>query len=304
MRLRDLGKGRSAASGMKGLAALLRCAAMTSGSLVDGKSPNLTRVAVYRRTVRASQARVWENVLDWEHLPWLHRRSFRDLQIEEAGAWGWRAAIVTSQGRELRLELLVERDASRYVSRTVEGDGAGTEIWTRLEGRADHATDIEVEFWLPDIRSDAVDAVGAGYTRLYTELWDEDEEMMREREVRLVSRRAGAGADLAGVELALGDLRSLREKLPLRMEFAGEPIWLVELAGGLLTHTAVCPHMLGPLPRAGCDDDDPAVVECPWHGYRFDVRSGASCDGRDFEMKPGPEVVIENGQVRLVARPS
>ena len=274
---------------------------MTSGSLVDGMAPNLTRVAVYRRCVRASAVRVWENVLDWEHLPWLHRSSFRELELEDAGPWGWRAALVTSQGRAIRLELLVERAASRYVSRTIEGDGAGSEIWTRVAGRADHETDIEVEFWLPDIPSHAVQAIGAGYTRLYTKLWDEDEEMMREREVRLVSRRAGAVGDLTGVELALGDLRSLREKLPLRMEFAGEPIWLVELEGDLFAHTAVCPHLLGPLPRAGSDDDRSTTVECPWHGYRFDARSGASCDGGKLAMKPGPKVVIEGGQVRLVA---
>ena len=144
-------------------------------------STNLTQVAVYRRTVRASLDRIWENVLDWEHLPWLHRESFSEIQLQQAGAWGWRARAVTTQNRELAMELLVERDASRYVARTVEGEGAGTEIWTRLLGGAPHETEIEVEFWLPDIPADAVETIGAAYTRLYTRLWDEDEEMMYAR---------------------------------------------------------------------------------------------------------------------------
>ena len=88
------------------------------------------------------------------------------------------------------LELLVERAASRYVSRTVEGDGVGTEIWTQLRGRAGNETDVEVEFHVPSVPADAVKAVAAAYTSLYTRLWDEDEAMMRERELRLVSRRA------------------------------------------------------------------------------------------------------------------
>ncbi|TMP97098.1 MAG: hypothetical protein E6L09_13880 [Verrucomicrobia bacterium] len=32
--------------------------------------------------MRASLERIWENVRDWEHLPWLHRRSFLDIQLE------------------------------------------------------------------------------------------------------------------------------------------------------------------------------------------------------------------------------
>ena len=43
----------------------------------------LTSVAVYERTIRASLERVWENVLDWEHLPWLHRRTFGHIRLLE-----------------------------------------------------------------------------------------------------------------------------------------------------------------------------------------------------------------------------
>ena len=52
-----------------------------------------TRVAVYRRRVGASLERVWENVLDWEHLPWLHAGSFRSIHCRHAGDWGWRAQV-------------------------------------------------------------------------------------------------------------------------------------------------------------------------------------------------------------------
>jgi nitrite reductase/ring-hydroxylating ferredoxin subunit len=34
----------------------------------------------------------------------------------------------------------------------------------------------------------------------------------------------------------------------------------------------VCPHFGGPLDDAPVDDR--GIVTCPWHGYRFDVRTG------------------------------
>ena len=51
-------------------------------------APPLTRVAVYRRSVAASLERVWENVHDWEHLPWLHGESFHHIDLLDSGRWG------------------------------------------------------------------------------------------------------------------------------------------------------------------------------------------------------------------------
>ena len=55
------------------------------------RNSDLTVVATYRRAIGASLERVWENVLDWEHLPWLHSGSFADIKCLDAGDWGWRA---------------------------------------------------------------------------------------------------------------------------------------------------------------------------------------------------------------------
>ena len=104
---------------------------------VRGDEPvDLVRVGVYEREVRASTERVWENVHDWEHLPWLHRGSFSSIECNDSGDWGWRARIglqPASPSRSIQLELRIEPDEPRYVSRTLEGPGAGSEIWTRVE---------------------------------------------------------------------------------------------------------------------------------------------------------------------------
>lgn len=58
----------------------------------------MTIGATYEREVAASLERVWENVYDWEHLPWLHSSSFGSIELEESAAWGWRARIGTGAG--------------------------------------------------------------------------------------------------------------------------------------------------------------------------------------------------------------
>jgi len=256
-----------------------------------------TRVAVYRREVRADLTRVWENVYDWEHLPWLHRAAFSHIELDERASWGWRARIGLApeqSGQEILLELRTERDAGRYVSRTLEGPGAGTEIWTTLEPRGAH-TGIEVTFCVPGVASERVPAVGAAFERLYARLWDEDEAMMQRR-TRELSRARAPAALAARVEL--GPLAGVLERLPLALDFAGERVRLVRLGGEVVAHSALCPHWLGPLGDAPLEQ---GCIRCPWHGYRFDVRTGASADGRRLRLSPAPRVEVDaEGMVALV----
>jgi nitrite reductase/ring-hydroxylating ferredoxin subunit len=258
--------------------------------------PGRTRVGVHRREVRADVARVWENVLDWEHLPWLHRTSFSRVELVDSGAWGWRARVGLAPAeseREILLELRTWRDAGRYVARTLEGPGAGTEIWTQLAPRSAH-TGIEVDFFVPGVAPAGAAALGAAYERLYARLWDEDEAMMvrRARELARVSPPAERPA-----RVALGPEAELRRRLPLLVELGGFGYRVVEVEGELLAHATRCPHRLGPLEDAPIED---GRIRCPWHGYRFDLRSGASCDGRRLRLAPAPRVAIDaEGEVAL-----
>jgi nitrite reductase (NADH) small subunit len=87
-----------------------------------------------------------------------------------------------------------------------------------------------------------------------------------------------------------------REELELdrirRVDVGGRELCLVRTAAGLFAFGSVCPHQGGPMcegrikgtmtpsarneytfARAG------EVVTCPWHGYEFDLRTGASVLG-------------------------
>jgi len=250
--------------------------------LVEG----LTRVATYRRKVSASQQRVWENVRDWEHLPWLHDRSFSALEHLDSGDWGWRVELspAHSKTQKMTLELIIDADESRYVARTIAGAGEGTEIWTTVTPIDADRTDIEVEFHLPGVPPDRAAALGEALTTLYTRLWDEDEQMMMLRESRLASR----ARPLEGT-LELGTEASVRKELPLEVEFAGRPFRLAELDGEIVVYSAICPHLLGPL---GAPDPS-GRIQCPWHGHQFDLRTRRSCDGRSARLLPTPELAID-----------
>jgi nitrite reductase/ring-hydroxylating ferredoxin subunit len=56
----------------------------------------------------------------------------------------------------------------------------------------------------------------------------------------------------------------------------------VEVNGVRIRHAAVYPHLGGPLDDAPVEDD---CVRCPWHGYRFDLRTGRSADGGALRLE-------------------
>jgi nitrite reductase/ring-hydroxylating ferredoxin subunit len=250
----------------------------------------LARAAIYQRSIAASIARIWENVLDWQHLPWLHRTSFAAVRVLEQSADGWRAWVTTAapRRRESLIDVRLDRPALGYVTRTLEGDGAGTEITTLLTASAERATRIHVRFDVPQRDAARLETIGAGFRRLYARLWDEDEAMMTRRQAVL---DAAAGfAPAVARSMALGRVDELRRRLPLRVHHEGRDLRLVEIDGELFAHPTICPHLGGPLDdaplEAGC-------VTCPWHGYRYDVRSGRCVSGKPLALEPLPRVVVD-----------
>jgi nitrite reductase/ring-hydroxylating ferredoxin subunit len=253
-----------------------------------------TEVAVYRRKVGASLERVWENVLDWEHLPWLHRSSFASIEPISAGAGGWRArvgVILGVQTSVAEIELRTEPERGRYVTATLDGVGAGSEIWTELEVVAPHETAIEVSFRVPDVPAAQVDLVGSYYRDLYRGLWDEDEAMMQHREKMLgISSRPPAAA-----RCDVGSREEVLRRAPFVVEVGGRTYRVVAIEGRIFAHSTICPHALGPLEIDGGEGE----VRCPWHGYAFDVRSGRSCDGRALRIPFAPSIGVDDGRVIL-----
>ena len=265
--------------------------------------PELLEAAVYEREIDAPIARVWENVLDWEHLPWLHDQAFDSIELREAGEWGWHADVGFPGGASSEIELSVDHEASCYVARTRSGVGAPGEIWTHLKSSSEATTSIRVEFWVAPLPegtpNEVLGKIGEAYLSLYAGLWDQDEEMMQQRiEASNRCEETGAAGSFEIVEL--GEVAALREKLPLVVNFEGHPFRLVDIAGELLAHATECPHWLGPLESCEIERGE---ITCPWHGYRFDVATGRSADEHGLRLRHAPRVEVDpaTGNVRLVA---
>ncbi len=239
---------------------------------------------------------MWENVFDWEHLPALHDGQFHSIALLDSGDWGWRAQVVNQpQGsRPQVIEVRADRAAGAYVSATVEGPGAGSEVRTRLTPLAADRTGIEVEFHVPESDTGRLAMIGERYRTIYERLWDEDEAMMVERERALVARRVGRVTSPEPV--LLGSPEAVRAALPRLVEVGGERFRVVEVEGELIVHAATCPHWLGPLDAAEVVD---GCVRCPWHDYRFDVRTGESADGRGLTLATPPRLVLIGDQLAL-----
>lgn len=205
----------------------------------------LTSLATYERTIFASLERIWENVLDWEHLPWLHPETFGHVRFLGTTPQGYRAETSLAAARAPEafvIDVAIDRTARSYHSRTVAGPGNGTDVFTRLEPVGPHETRVTVDFLAPVTPDPARAArIGARLVEMYTRLWDQDQAMMTRRQAAVDGRLAPATREV------------IVDGTPCRF-------------------STVCPHLGGPLDAAGVDGA--GIVTCPWHGRRFDVRTG------------------------------
>lgn len=253
-------------------------------------SLSLTKVATYERLINAPLERVWENVLDWEHLPWLHKTSFDYVELDAGGEWGWRTWSNPEHTGHIEL---TRADEKRYVARTYNGENQASEIWTTVTA-AGEKTEIAVEFHFPDVREESIESLHDAIVTLYTRLWDEDEAMMVERHRRLQEERESEDEKDLGSESAIRD--QLTGEAPLVFQLARREYQLREIDAVLTAHSTICPHLLGPLTDSQAKN---GRLTCPWHGYEFDIASGdcVSPTHATCRLPPAPVITIEAGQV-------
>ncbi len=184
----------------------------------------------------------------------------------------------------------MERACRRWITRTLEGPGKDSEVWTHAFPIGERRTDIVVDFFVPGVAVERSGALLEFYTQLYSRLYDEDVWMMTVRQERLdeiVQRRV----KFLSRRCELGPIDELRAHLPLIVEFGGQDFRVLEVEGELIAHSTVCPHMLGPLENGKLRDG--VIIECPWHGYQFDLRSGSCVKGRRCTLAPAPRVEVD-----------
>ena len=246
----------------------------------------ISHVGTYQRRLPVSLERMYENALDWAHLPHVHRSSFSDIQLISSGGWGWRAHLFSPGGKESVIELCLDRSRRRWITRNIEGPNAGAEIWTHVFVVAKQEMDLVIDFFVPGVQAQSRDQVGMAYARQYERLYDEDVEMMTERQAQLDLRIDSVGKT---DELSLNVPE--QSVLPHLVELSGRQFWLDYFKGRWVVYPAVCPHQLGPI---GGQINAAGEVTCAWHAYRFDVLSGECTHGGQCRFPELP-IVEANG---------
>jgi nitrite reductase/ring-hydroxylating ferredoxin subunit len=253
----------------------------------------LSIAAVYERQVGASIGRIWENVFDWQHLDALHDTSFAAVRLIDNDQSGWRIALTSQPGDAARaqvLKLYADRKNHAYRVVTEQGLGAGSEIRVQMTRQSDHQTKVVITYHIDEQDPARLAAIGKGFVGVYTRLWDEDEAMMVRRE----TLSARPKLDRSVTPLDLGPVQDLH--LPQTVVMDGQPVRLALMDDQMTAFSAVCPHWLGPLDETEIED---GTVRCPWHNYRFDLRTHKSCDGRGLTLAPVPALTVKDGRAWL-----
>jgi nitrite reductase/ring-hydroxylating ferredoxin subunit len=265
-------------------------------------SNKVSHVATYTRELPISIERMYENAIDGEHLPHLHSDSFSEINIIKSGSWGWLATgnlTPKSFMNYMKLELTLDRENHRWITRTLAGLGKGTEIWTHAIPLGEHKIKIIVDFYVPKLPNFLKAMYAKEYIETYSKLYDQDLWMMATRQNELdrlktlTAQNKNAGSVDAKnnyqKDLVLGKATEIERLLPLEFTQNGHPYRLIKLDNELVAHSSTCPHMLGPLQKSNVID---GTVECPWHGYKFDVKTRKCTTGAKCKLAPAPMVVI------------
>lgn len=83
---------------------------------------------------------------------------------------------------------------------------------------------------------------------------------------------AGTGDD-AGRERIVCGLAELAEAGALAVDLGDTRVAVFHHEGRVFALNETCPHRGGPLHQGEIED---GVVRCPWHGWQFDLATGAS----------------------------
>jgi nitrite reductase (NADH) small subunit/3-phenylpropionate/trans-cinnamate dioxygenase ferredoxin subunit len=82
----------------------------------------------------------------------------------------------------------------------------------------------------------------------------------------------------------------------LAVETEQAAVALFNVDGRLYALDNCCPHAGGPLGEGTLDG---RIVECPWHGWRYDVRTGLRPENPQIAVARY-EVLVEGDEVKVV----
>ena len=99
----------------------------------------------------------------------------------------------------------------------------------------------------------------------------------------------------------VGRVDELEPGVPFAVEAEGLRVCLARIGDDVVAFDDQCTHREYPLSAGEILPD--GTIECPWHGARFDCRTGAVRQGPASRALPMYEVRIVDGIVHVKVRP-
>jgi nitrite reductase/ring-hydroxylating ferredoxin subunit len=97
----------------------------------------------------------------------------------------------------------------------------------------------------------------------------------------------------------VGETKDIQAAHMKAVEVAGENICLANVDGKYYAIGNICTHADGPLDQGTLEGYE---VECPWHGSKFDVRTGEPTNPPAMSSEPAYEVKVEGDNILLRKR--
>jgi glycine betaine catabolism B len=94
--------------------------------------------------------------------------------------------------------------------------------------------------------------------------------------------------------------KDLQEGGLMKVEFLGKPVLLSMVNGKVYAIDAVCSHEGGPLEEGTLDGYE---VQCPWHGSKFDVRTGEVRNPPADTPQLAYEVKVDDDKILIKEKP-
>ena len=97
----------------------------------------------------------------------------------------------------------------------------------------------------------------------------------------------------------VADTKDIQPSQMKEVEVNGEKACLANVEGKYYAIGNICTHLGGPLAQGKLEGYE---VQCPWHGSRFDIRTGKVARPPAMRSEPTYEIKTENDNILLKKR--
>jgi len=99
---------------------------------------------------------------------------------------------------------------------------------------------------------------------------------------------------LSGDFVRVAETKDIQPSTMKVVDLASEAVCIVNVEGNYYAIGNVCTHVGGPLNEGTLEGYE---VECPWHGSKFDVRTGEAIKPPARQAVPKYEVKVEENNI-------